>query len=92
MRYQVRPELLKWMNLSAGWQNWKTKMKLDNRITKLENAIAPKQFRHVILSPSQEQTEQEIIVQYCAETGLDTDEFKNKDDYLIIQLVPLKRN
>ena len=67
-------------------------MGLDNWITKLENAIAPKQFRHVILSTTQEQTEQEVIVQYCAEKGLDTDEFKNKDDYLIVQLVPLKRN
>jgi hypothetical protein len=67
-------------------------MGLDNRITKLENANATKQFRHVILSTSQEQTEQEVIVQYCAENGLDTDEFKNKDDYLIVQLVPLKRN
>jgi hypothetical protein len=38
------------------------------------------------------ETEQEVIVQYCAEKGLDTDEFKNKDDYLIVQLVPLKRN
>jgi hypothetical protein len=67
-------------------------MGLDNRITKLENAIAPKQFRHVILSTAQGQTEQEVIVQYCAEKGLDTDEFKNKDEYLIIQLVPLERN
>lgn len=67
-------------------------MRLDNRITKLENANATKQFRHVILSASQEQTEQEVIVQYCAENGLDIDEFKNKDEYLIVQLVPLKRN
>ena len=67
-------------------------MRLDNRITKLENAISPKQFRHVILSTAQEQTEQEVIVQYCAENGLDTDELKNKDEYLIIRLVPLERN
>jgi hypothetical protein len=67
-------------------------MRLDNRITKLENAIAPKQLRHVILSASQEQTEQEVIVQYCAEKGLDTDEFKNKDEYLIIWLAPLERD
>ena len=67
-------------------------MRLDNRITKLENAISPKQFRHVILSTTQEQTEQETIVQYCTENGLDTDEFKNKDEYLIIRLVPLERN
>ena len=67
-------------------------MRLDNRITKLENANATKQFRHVILSTAQEQTEQEVIVQYCAENGLDTDEFKNKDEYLIVQLVPLERD
>ena len=67
-------------------------MKLDNRITELENAIASQQFRHVILSTAQEQTEQEVIVQYCAENGLDTDEFKNKDDYLIIRLVALERD
>ena len=62
-----------------------------DRITKFENAISPKQFRHVLLSATQEQTEQETIVQYWTENGLDTDEFKNKDEYLIIQLVPLER-
>ena len=67
-------------------------MRLDSRITKLESAIVPKQFRHVILSTAQDQTEQEVIVQYCAENGLDTDDFKNKDEYLIIRLVPLERN
>ena len=67
-------------------------MRLDNRITKLENAITPKQFRHVILSTAQEQTEQEVIVQYCAENGLDTDEFKNKDEYMIIFLARLTRD
>jgi hypothetical protein len=72
--------------------NWSKEMGLDNRITKLENANATKQYRHVILSTAQGQTEQEVIVQYCAEKGLDTDEFKNKDDYLIVQLVPLKKN
>ena len=67
-------------------------MKLDNRITELENAIASQQFRHVILPTAQEQTEQEVIAQYCAEEGLDTDEFKNKDEYLIIRLVALEND
>ena len=66
-------------------------MRLDNRITKLENAITPKQFRHVILA-SIERTEQEVVEQYCAENGLDTDELKNKDDYMIIFLAPLTRD
>ena len=79
------------MNLNAGWQNWSKELKLDSRITKLENAIAPKELMHVILAPI-EQTEQEAIEQYCAEKGFDTDEFKNKDDYMFVWLAPLKRD
>ena len=67
-------------------------MGLDSRISKLENTVAQKELMHVILSASQEQTEQEIIAQYCAENGLDTNDFKNEDDYMIIQLVPLVRD
>ena len=80
------------MNLSVESQNWSKEMKLDSRITKLENAMAPDQIRHVILSTAQDQTEQEIIAQYCAENGLDTDDLKSEDDYMIIQLVPLERD
>jgi hypothetical protein len=66
-------------------------MRLDNRISKLENAIAPKELKHVMLAGI-ERTEQEVVEQYCAENGLDTDEFKNKDDYMIVWLAPLKRD
>jgi hypothetical protein len=66
-------------------------VKLDSRITKLENAIAPKEVKHVMLAGI-EKTEQEVVEQYCAENGLDTDDLKNKDDYLIVWLVPLERN
>jgi hypothetical protein len=66
-------------------------MRLDSRITKLENSMAPKELKHVMLAGI-EQTEQEVVERYCAENGLDTDGFKNKDDYMIIWLAPLKRN
>ncbi len=67
-------------------------MTLDSRISKLENTVAQKKLMHVILSASQGQTEQEIIAQHCAENGLDTNDFKNEDDYIIVQLVPLERD
>jgi hypothetical protein len=79
------------MNLSAESQNWSKEIRLDNRISKLENAMAPKELKHVMLAGI-ERTEQEVVERYCAENGLDTDEFKNKDDYMIVWLAPLKRD
>jgi hypothetical protein len=51
-------------------------MRLDSRITKLKNSMAPKELKHVMLAGI-EQTEQEVVERYCAENGLDTDGFKN---------------
>ena len=69
-------------------------MKLDSRITSLEKTMAPSQIRHAFLHFPEEQTEQEVIEDYCAENGLDTEKFKNKDygDYLIIRIGTLKRD
>ena len=53
--------------------------------------MAPKELKHVMLAGI-ERTEQEVVEQYCAENGLDTDEFKNKDDYMIVWLAPLTRD
>ena len=41
---------MKKMNLSAESQNWSKEMRLDNRISKLENAMAPKELKHVMLA------------------------------------------
>ena len=69
-------------------------MRLDSRITNLEKTMAPRQIRHSFLHFPEEQTQQEVIEDYCAEKGLDTEKFKNKDygDYLIIQIASLTRN
>ena len=67
------------MNLSAESQNWSKEIRLDSRITKLENIMAPKQF-HGLSFISGEKTEQEVIEQYCAEKGFDVEKFR-KEEY-----------
>jgi hypothetical protein len=67
------------MNLSAESQNWSKEIRLDNRITKLENSMAPKQF-HGLSFISGEKTEQEVVERYCAENGFDAERFK-KEEY-----------
>ena len=69
-------------------------MRLDNRISNLEKTMAPSQIRHAFLHFPENQTEQEVIEDYCVENGLDTEKFKNKDygDYLIIQIASLKKD
>ena len=61
-------------------------MRLDNRITKLENATAPKQ-RHVFQCITEDQTEQEALEQYCAKKELDPERFRNEGygPYLVIK-------
>jgi hypothetical protein len=67
------------MNLSAESQNWSKEIRLDSRVTKLENSMAPKQF-HGLSFISGEKTEQEVIEQYCAEKGFDVEKFR-KEEY-----------
>ncbi len=66
-------------------------MTIKHRIQNLENKVAPKQQGPAFLV-TDAQTEQKQIEQYCAEKGLDTDEFKNKDEYMIVRLAPLVKN
>ena len=54
-------------------------MRLDNRISKLENSMVPKQF-HGLSFISGEKTEQEVIEQYCAEKDFDVGKFR-KEEY-----------
>ena len=54
-------------------------MRIDNRISKLENTIAPKQF-HGLSFISGQKTEQEVVEQYCAKKGFDVEKFK-KEEY-----------
>ena len=61
-------------------------MRLDSRISKLENTMAPKQ-RHVFQYITEDQTAQEALEQYCAKKELDPKRFRNEEygSYLIIK-------
>jgi len=67
------------MNLSAESQNWSKEIRLDSRISKLENIMAPRQF-HGLSFISGEKTEQEVVDRYCAENGFDVEKFR-KEEY-----------
>jgi hypothetical protein len=73
------------MNLSAESQNWSKEIRLDSRITKLENSMAPKQyhaFRYIV----GEQTEQEAMEECCKAKGLDPIRFENGEYGKVIVL------
>ena len=53
-------------------------MRLNNRVTKLENQMTPKQLH----APSYivgEQTEQEAVEAYCNKKGFDPERFMNEE-------------
>ena len=51
-------------------------MRLDSRISKLENTMAPMQY-HALRYIVGEQTEQETMEEYCKAKGLDPIRFEN---------------
>ena len=61
-------------------------MRLDSRISKLENTLAPKQ-RHVFGYIVGRKTEQETLEQYCAGKGYNPEKFRNEEygPYLVIK-------
>jgi hypothetical protein len=53
-------------------------MYLNNRVTKLENRMTPKQY-HAFSYLVGEQTEQEAMEEYCKAKGLDPIKFENEE-------------
>jgi hypothetical protein len=53
-------------------------MRLDSRISKLENTMTPKQY-HALRYVAGEQTEQEVVEAYCNKRGFDPERFMNEE-------------
>ena len=53
-------------------------MHLNNRVTKLENRMAPKQV-HGLRYIAGQQTEQEAVEAYCKANGFDSERFRNEE-------------
>ena len=53
-------------------------MRLDSRISKLENTMTPKQY-HFFEYIVGEQTQQEVVGAYCNKKGFDPERFMNEE-------------
>jgi hypothetical protein len=60
-------------------------MRLDSRISKLEDTITPKQY-HFFEYIVGEQTKQEAMEEYCKAKGLDPTRFENEEYGKVIVL------